>query len=314
MEDLMRKVALSLAIIALALPFLTAVPAQAQASRTWVSGTGDDANANSPTFCSRTLPCKTFGAAISATTAGGEINCVDPGSFGPVNITKAISISCEAGTAGILGDGITINAATTDVVTLRGLDIEGQGGSFAGIVIVSAKAVYIEKCAIRNFLAFPSGAAIQIDNLVFTVFLFVTDTVISDNSNGIRLFNSGGFKVASLKNVVITGSSSNGLVLGSANVYANVTKSIISGNGGSAVNAAASSTTVNIDRSTIANNAVALNAAASGSTIRVSGNNIYNNTTGFVIAAGATIQTDNSNNTGGSNGGATIPNGSLAKN
>ena len=76
----------------------------------------------------------------------------------------------------------------------------------------------------------------------------------------------------------------------------------------------AAGTTVNIDRSTIANNAVALNAAASGSTIRISGNNIYNNTFGFVILTGAFIQSDSSNNTGGSNGGATVPNAPLTKN
>src|SRR5207253_3380701 len=102
-----------------------------------------------------------------------------------------------------------------------------------------------------------------------TVFLFVQDTVISDNSNGVYLASSGGFKVASLKNVVITGSTADGLLLLSPNVYANVTDSIISGNGGSAVNAAAASTTAHIERSTIANNIGAgLNAVADGPTTR----------------------------------------------
>jgi len=317
----MRKAALSLAIIALSLPFFAAAPAQAQAARTWVSGTGDD---SSPT-CSRTAPCRTFDAAISAAAAGGEINCLDAGSFGSaanpqVTITKAITISCEAGTAGVQatsGGGIVIfvQAATTDVVTLRGLDIDGQGTGPNGIGIVQAKAVHVEKCTIRNFHAFDGSAAGIFTGIPsLTVFLFVTDTVISDNDNGVALESTGGFKVASLKNVTITGSTSDGLRLPSSNVFVNVTKSIISGNGGSAVNLLTSSTTVNIDRSTIANNAVALNAAAGGSTIRISGNNIYNNTTGFVIASGAQIQTDSTNNTAISNGGARIPNASLTKN
>ncbi len=312
----MRKAALSLAIIGLALAFLAAAPAQALDARTWVSGTGDNANP-----CSRTAPCRTFDAAISAAAAGGEVNCLDAGSFGSasnpqVTITKAITISCEAGTAGVQatsGGGIVIfiQAATTDVVTLRGLNIDGQGTGIVGIQINSAKAVHVEKCTIRNF---PSGTGVDIPLLSTTIFLFVTDTVISGNSYGIILESSGGYKVASLRNVVITGSAATGLYLNNSNVYANVTKSIISGSGGPAVVTGASNAIANIDRSTIANNAYELWAAASGSIIRVSGNNIYNNTTGFLIAPGAQIQSDNTNNTGGSNGGAGVPNALLTKN
>src|SRR5207253_2968534 len=112
-RTIMRKAALSLAVIGLALPLLAAAPAEALSARTWVSGAGDDA---SPT-CSRTAPCQTFATAIANTSPGGEINCLDAGSFGPVAIGKSITISCEAGTAGILvppGAGIFINAATTD--------------------------------------------------------------------------------------------------------------------------------------------------------------------------------------------------------
>src|SRR6266700_6698684 len=97
----------------LALLFLAA-PAQAQATRTWVSGVGDDANP-----CSRTAPCKTFAGAISKTAAGGEIDCLDPGGFGQVTITKSMVIDCKAG-GGILansGSGIVISAnSASDVV------------------------------------------------------------------------------------------------------------------------------------------------------------------------------------------------------
>src|ERR687895_295015 len=66
--------------------------AQAQATRTWVSGVGDDANP-----CSRTAPCKTFAGAISKTAAGGEIDALDPGGFGAVTITKSILIDGTTG-------------------------------------------------------------------------------------------------------------------------------------------------------------------------------------------------------------------------
>ncbi len=228
----------------------------------------------------------------------------------------SLTISCAAGTAGVLasgGTGIFINAATTDVVTLRGFDIDGQGTGGAGVSIISAKSVHVENCTIRNFRNDSISAGIFFNSSV-TIFLFVTNTVISDNYHGILFLSSAGFKVASLKNVTIAGSTSTGLFLNNPNVYVNVTKSIISGSGSIAVYLPAASTTVNIDRSTIANNGAALQALASGSTIRISGNNIFNNTFGFFVGGGAQIQTDNTNNTGGSNGGATVPNASLAKN
>src|SRR6266571_1644077 len=204
-EHIMRQAALSLAFIALALPFLAAAPAQALDARTWVSGTGDDANP-----CSRTAPCRTFNAAISAAAAGGEVNCLDAGSFdSQVFISKAITISCEAGTAGVLasgGTGIFINAATTDVVTLRGFDIDGQGTGGAGVSIISAKSVHVENCTIRNFRNDSISAGIFFNSSV-TIFLFVTNTVISDNYHGILFLSSAGFKVASLKNVTIAGST-----------------------------------------------------------------------------------------------------------
>src|ERR1700720_3392324 len=105
----------------------------AQASRTWVSGVGDDANP-----CSRTAPCKTFAGAISKTAAGGEINVLDPGGFGAVTITKSISIisGFEAGVLASASNGIIVNVLSTDKVLLEGLDIEGVGTGVNGIQII----------------------------------------------------------------------------------------------------------------------------------------------------------------------------------
>src|SRR5689334_182120 len=96
MENIMQKLKVR-AIAALALFVVPVTPAVAQASRTWVSGVGNDANP-----CSRTAPCKTFAGAISKTAVGGEINALDPGGFGAVTITKPITISASGVEGGVL--------------------------------------------------------------------------------------------------------------------------------------------------------------------------------------------------------------------
>src|SRR5256714_14149680 len=141
----LAKLAPALALIALALP----ASASAQASRTWVSGVGDDANP-----CSRTAPCKTFAGAISKTAASGEINCLDPGGFGAVTITKAITIACEGVTAGVVvpgTNGIIVNAGVNDNVTLRGIDINGDGTGLNGIRFLAGKALIVDNCQIYGF-------------------------------------------------------------------------------------------------------------------------------------------------------------------
>ena len=133
-------------LIALALPSA----ASAQATRTWVSGVGDDANP-----CSRTAPCKTFAGAISKTAAKGEINCLDPGGFGGVTITKSLAIKCHYTEGGVLVSGtnaIVVNAAATDKVTLRGLDINGIGTGLNGIRILNAASVKILDVEIFGFV------------------------------------------------------------------------------------------------------------------------------------------------------------------
>src|SRR5690349_17936921 len=147
----MRKIAFALAILGTTLvSALYTAPAHAQATRTWVSGTGNDANP-----CSRTAPCLTFAGAIGKTAAGGEINVLDPGSFGQVTINKSITISSQGFEAGVLatsGNAIVVSAAATDVVVLRGLDIEGQGTALDGIKVTGAlQALHVENCTINNF-------------------------------------------------------------------------------------------------------------------------------------------------------------------
>src|SRR5437764_8479960 len=128
----------------------------AQATRTWVSGVGDDANP-----CSRTAPCKTFAGAISKTAPGGEIDALDPGGFGAVTITKSITLDGGGGqVASVLvagTNGIVVAAGATDVVTIRNLRIDGLRGSgnanagINGIRFISGKVLHIGNCNIFGF-------------------------------------------------------------------------------------------------------------------------------------------------------------------
>jgi len=155
--------------------------AQAQATRTWVSGVGDDANP-----CSRTAPCKTFAGAISKTAANGEISVLDPGGFGVVTITKSISIVADGVEGGILAaasNGIIINAGVNDVVNISGLVIEGAGTGLNGIRILSARAVHIRKTVIRGFVG-GTGTAIDIQALP-QLNVTVSDSTLNRNLTGI---------------------------------------------------------------------------------------------------------------------------------
>src|SRR2546421_620312 len=128
--------------------------AHAQATRSWAPGAGDDANP-----CSRTAPCKTFAGAIPKTADGGEIDCIDPGGFGTVTITKSITIDGNGTFASILAagtNGVNVNdsasgAANTHIVRLRNLSINGAGTGFSGINFTSAKQLYIENCQVFGF-------------------------------------------------------------------------------------------------------------------------------------------------------------------
>src|SRR5262249_25158113 len=144
--------------------------AYAEATRTWVSGVGDDGNP-----CSRTAPCKTFAVAISKTASGGEINVLDPGGFGAVTITNSITISSEGFEAGVLvsgTNGIVVDVPNaTDVVVLRGLDIEGMGTGLSGITVLTGGTVFVEKCTIEKF----TTAGISFVPTVTNSQLFVTD-------------------------------------------------------------------------------------------------------------------------------------------
>jgi hypothetical protein len=176
----MRKVSLSLIIIVVAL--LVSVPAFAQATRTWVSGVGDDVNP-----CSRTAPCKTFAGAISKTATSGEINVIDPGGFGAVTITKNMTIDGQGPQSSILASGtsgVIINGAGI-VVNLRNLSINGASTTAgSGIRILNAAAVNIENCIIMNFTGTGSvGRGVSIETAVANVRVTVSNSTLYNMGN-----------------------------------------------------------------------------------------------------------------------------------
>jgi hypothetical protein len=286
---------------------VSAGSAQALATRTWVSGVGDDANP-----CSRTAPCKTFAGAISKTAAGGEIDVLDPGGFGAVTITKSITIDGSGGsTAGVLvagTNGIIINdsGAGTAEVTIRNIDLEGVGFSatspgIRGIWFISGAALHVQRSVIRNFRDLTNGIGIHF-NPSGAAKLFVEDTVLSGNGNGSA---GGGIIIqptgaGSAKASLIRVSAENN-VLGiradgtgsTGGIAVSIDDSVASGNAFAGITAftpvGGAATKVMINRSTSANNGTGLNANGAGATLRIGNSVVTGNTNGANIANGATM-------------------------
>jgi hypothetical protein len=308
-----RTLAVSAAILGLCVGFST--PAYAQATRTWVSGVGDDVNP-----CSRTAPCKTFAGAISKTAAGGEINCLDPGGFGAVTITKAMTIDCHYTEGGVLagGNGIVVNAGATDVVYLRGLDIFGVNPPTHGVRIIAGGAVHIEDCVIRRFNAANSfGVSFQPAGATK---LFISNSTIAENGNGatgggILVQPTGtGTATVALRYVQVHDNANNGVrfdstTSGAAGVTATIDNSQIAGNGNGISLASGTVSTLGVFNSTIINNSgTGIAATGISSTILVGNTTITGNTTGV---SGAVIQSFGDNRLEGNPNFAAPNNGSF---
>ena len=242
--------------------------AHAQATRTWVSGVGDDANP-----CSRTAPCKTFAGAISKTTAGGEIDALDPGGFGGLTITKSITIDGGGQIASALVSGtpgFSINAGTTDIVTLRNLQISGAGTGTTGINLIAGSQLIMEHCTISGFnraaSLYPGGLAAGSLGLVS-----LKDVTIRSCANGL-LVNAGAADLShssltQITNIAAEASGTSGSTLA-------LLSSTLTGNG----------TAVQSDPGTI---------------VRLSDNDIFNNGTGISILAGGRVASAGNNRKAG---------------
>lgn len=201
----------------LVLFFAVALSANAQATRTWISGVGDDVNP-----CSRTAPCKTFAGAISKTASGGEINCLDGGGFGSVTITKSMTLDCTGEQGSILAsntNGVIINGDAV-VIRIRGLNITGASTGLNGIRVLKAASVSIENTVIDGFA---TGISVEAPATIF-----VSNVSVRNNAAGIfasegsvlligsRVYsNKVGVstkkgKIISYKNNLITGNGTDG--------------------------------------------------------------------------------------------------------
>ena len=311
----MNKFRFTIKILAIAIfTFAFASMAQAQATRTWVSGVGDDVNP-----CSRTAPCKTYAGAISKTAAGGEISTLDPGGFGAVTITKSMTIDGTTGSGfgSILSsnvNGVVVNdggSATpnTAIVVLRNLSINGAGTTKGtnGIRFVAGKALHVEDCSIENF---GTGTARGIDISLAAAAsqeVFIKGTLIRENSgDGIFASNSAGGVQVFVENSIVN--NNNNGITASTNSKFIVKNSSFVGNTTSAVGAGGGALGIELEGALMANSVNGLGLVAG--TSRISNCRITNNTNG-VIFAGGTLITYGDNkldgNTNESTGG-TIPN------
>jgi hypothetical protein len=328
LTPLLRTLAAGISVAAATLTY--SAPAAAQATRTWVSGEGDDVNP-----CSRTSPCKTFAGAISKTAAGGEIDCLDPGGFGTLTITKSITIDCS-GTFGstlnsggingfVINDSATATPGTAKVI-LRGVSINGAGTTpgLNGIRFISGASLVVEHALIQNSM---SGWGISFQPTA-AARLSVRDVLIVNNGSGsvgggilIQPTGANGSAVASLDNVSMKENSNGGLKIdttglsSAAGVKATLRNSDIAQSGGGVavvVPGGASSASLLIQDSSVSNNGAGIIGNGVGATIRVSGTAITNNGTGLVVAAGSSVLTfgDNllsGNTVNGAFAGSTIP-------
>jgi hypothetical protein len=235
-----------------------AAPAQAQATRTWVSGTGDDVNP-----CSRTQPCKTFAGAYSKTLAGGEISVLDPGGFGQLTIGHALTINGEGTLGSVLsgsGAGITVAAGASDQVILRHLSLNGASGGNDGITVNSGN-VTIDKCFIYGFTTgFLGGIGINI-NASGSLNVDIRNTDLSNNSWGVLEQTSSGSVTVSLDTVHITGAPAYAVATLSSGVLMSVRNSYIK-NSGAAITTNSGTSTINVDHSELTDNGTAVNANA----------------------------------------------------
>ena len=289
----MNKFRFSIKILAIAtFMFAFASIAQAQATRTWVSGVGDDANP-----CSRTAPCKTFAGAISKTAACGEIDALDPGGFGAVTITKAITIDGTGTLAAILASGTTgviINVGSTnDVVTLRGLSINGACTGIDGVRIIgnTPKAVNIEDCVIFRF----TQNGVNWNTTAGTLgHLNIRNSVLRGNTlDGLAVATSAGQVKGTLYDSSFIGNG-NGF---HAKINSRMTADHcnFSGNSTNGVLADGSTGVANISNSAINNNASNGVNSAAGGFIRLNSCDIGNNVGSGALVSGGTIETFSNN-------------------
>lgn len=300
----MKSVSLIRRIVAAVLLYaLVAASAHAQATRTWVSGVGDDANP-----CSRTAPCKTFAGAISKTAPQGVINALDPGGYGAVTITKSITIDGTGTNASILSagtNGIIINAATTDTVVIRNVSIDGVNTGLNGIRILQAGSVKVDNVHIarvtqKGIDAAPATTATK---------LAVNESRVFSAAGGGIVLTPGatGAVTATIDSVDLNGNSV-GLQV-NARATATVRNSTASNNSGAGFAASGGSGAALAADNVVASNntGAGFSSFNSGSLITLSRSASLNNGIGFQVFLSGAIQSFGDNRNAGNGVPGTVP-------
>lgn len=272
-----------------------------QATRTWVSGVGDDVNP-----CSRTAPCKTFAGAISKTAEGGEIDALDPGGFGGVTITKAMTIEGTHGSGfgSILNanvSGVTINITSGThindaVVILRSLYIQAASQSPAGtstsrgVNYIKGARVFIDDCHFENQTT--SGITA---NLTSAGALFVNDCDFENTNVAITAATTVSPLTLNVRNITVHGNT-NGILF-TSNTTGTITESFFAHILGGNSISASSGCTANVTHCHFSNNTTGINAAV-GSTVRINENEFFDNTNALAGNM-SSIRTGSNNRLGG---------------
>ena len=258
----------------------------AQATRTWVSGTGSDANP-----CSRTAPCQTFSGALSKTAANGEISALDPSGFGTINITKGITINGTGTLASILAantNGMIVNAPlATDVIILRDISINGAGTTTgAGIRYLSGGSLMVDHCWIHGMKGTTStnGRGISVEK-TSSGNLKVIDTVIENvGQDGIFLNTSAGEIQATVEKTRIMNCSQDGIEA-SNNTRVAIRDSVVNHFSLVGMKTSGTNSFLNIDDVFVSYGSTGLQASA-GSSLRVSDSIIAQTATGLSTNGG----------------------------
>jgi hypothetical protein len=261
----------------------TALIADAQAMRTWVSGVGADDNP-----CSRTAPCKTFAGAISKTATNGEINCLDPGGYGAVTITKSVTIDCEDTQGSILassGNGVVVNiTAVTDTkksFKLRGVSINGDATGTNGVRVLSANQVILEEVVIDGM----SQHGVSFENTSGTTKATIDHCALRSNAgNGINTFILGGNLQLAVANTTLTANAT-GFNL-SSGTKAALTNCVVNGNTNGV---AAFTADLTIAFCTILNNSGTGVSASTSANIRLTNSVVTSNGTGLSFSGGTLV-------------------------
>jgi hypothetical protein len=271
---------------------LVAASAFAQATRTWVSGVGDDANP-----CSRTAPCKTFAGAISKTASGGIIDALDPGGYGAVTITKPMTIEGNGTLASVLSSGVqgvivNITSGTNRDVVLRNILIDGSGVTLGtnGINFIAGDSLTVEDCYITKYST--TGILFQPNS---NAKLNVRRTGVWLTAIGIRATGVGA--VTAQATITDSNISKNGVgVQGDQNSKVTIRSSFVDGNTTDGIlGTSSSSSSVVVDFCTASNNGTGIRSNGGGTEVQVNNSTITGNTTGVSSTNSGQICTYTSN-------------------